>query len=146
MSARDDYIKGLRALADVLENHDEVPLPYDGNSVPISAYFLSAADPRAELAAAARAIPCSFRKSVTEDDKYSPGTLKLTGNLHGLRIELVAYRNAVCERVVTGIEERPVEEVVTPAVTRTVTKPVEIVEWRCQSILSPATSEMKVTS
>jgi hypothetical protein len=132
------YIQGLRALADILENHPEVPLPYhgDGTAITISA-FLSAADPRAELAAAARAFPCAWRKKVRGDDQYG-NYFDLRGELAGLRLCLTAYRDAVCERVITGTEDREVEEVVTPAVTRTVTKPVEIVQWVCHPVLAPA--------
>ncbi len=133
---RQRYIDGLRVLASVLEEHPEVDLPYNGDTSPIAFYFLSGADPRAEMAAAARALPCAWRKRV-RDDGDGTGVFKLTGELAGLRVEMTAYRDAVCKRVVVGTEDREVEEVVTPAVTRTVTKPVEIVEWECGSLLAP---------
>ena len=133
---RASYIDGLRALADILEEHREVPLPYhgDGTAITISR-FLSVADPRAEMAATARAFPVRWRKEVRDD------YFDLRGELHGLKLHLVAYRDAVCTRVVTGTEEREVEEVITPAVTRMVTKPVEVVEWVCGSVLAPAERE-----
>jgi hypothetical protein len=49
-SERAAYIKGLRALADVLEQTDDLPLPFDGHLDPITFHFLGTADPRAELA------------------------------------------------------------------------------------------------
>jgi len=138
---RASYIDGLRALADILEDHREVPLPFqgDGTAITISA-FLSSADPRADLAAAARAFPCAWRKDVRGDDQYGH-YFDLAGELHGLKLKLTAYRDAVCTRVVTGTKLREVEEVVTPAVTRMVEKPVEVVQWVCGSVLAPAERE-----
>ena len=135
------YIKGLRALADVLETHDEVRLPYDGNSAPLNIMFLFGDDPRAEIAAAARAIPCKWRKRVTE---HHDGTANfyLDGELHGLKLTLLAYRDAVCERIVTGTRE-VTETVKDPdALAKVpeieVTKTVDEVEWRCHPVLAPA--------
>lgn len=133
---RASYIRGLRSLADALEASPEaLPLPYEGDSVEMTFHFLGGDDPRAAMAAAARALPCNLRKAVKE---YNDGSayFHLEGALHGLKVELVAYRDAVCERVVTGTEEREVEEVVKPAETRKVTKQVETVEWRCHPVLA----------
>jgi hypothetical protein len=139
-------IDGLRVLASALEQNPGIPLPYDGTDTPISFYFLHAADPRAELAAAARALPCSWRKSFRDDAEYAPGqvapaVMKMTGQIGGLSVELVAYRDAVCERVVTGTEDREVEVVVTPAVVRKVTKPVETYDWVCHPVMSAPDGE-----
>lgn len=137
---RASYIEGLRALADVLEKHDEVPLPFDGHGNEITLHFLGGDNPRAAMAAAARAFPIQWTKKPVE---HSDGTayFYLKGTLHGVKLELVAFRDAVCERVVTGTEDREVEEVIEPAKTRTVVKPVEVVEWVCHSILAPAAPE-----
>jgi hypothetical protein len=145
LDARAGYIAGLRALADALETNPEVPLPGpSGAGATISFQFTHGADPRAAIAAAARAIPCNWDKRVTEgkDQAY----FELLGRLHGLPLELWAFRDAVCERVVTGTEDREVEEVVRPAETRTVVKPVEIVEWRCHPLLAPERPEAMVTA
>lgn len=139
---RASYIDGLRALADVLEGHPEVPLPHDGHADRgLCIMFLSGDDPRAALAAAARAIPCSWRKDASDAAGDYPAYFDMYGSLHGLKLHLTAYREAVCTRVVTGTEDREVEEVVTPAVTRTVTKPVEVVQWVCAPVLAPAAQE-----
>jgi hypothetical protein len=134
---RQGYIDGLRALATVLATCPEVPLPYDGDLSPMSFYFLGHNDRhRREMAAAARAIPCAWAKVAEEGDNPN-ASMSLHGQLAGLRITLTAYRDVVCTRRVTGTEDREVEEEVTPAVTRKVTKPVEIVEWDCGSLLAP---------
>jgi hypothetical protein len=140
---RASFVAGLRAYADALEaNPETLPLPYHGIDTEIVMYFLDAADPRAEMAAAVRALPCNFTKSVMESSLNPGGTLRLSGKLHGLGVELVAYRNAVCERVVTGTREvtktvkDPEALAAVPEIE--VTETVEDVEWRCGSILAPA--------
>jgi hypothetical protein len=127
------YIGGLRVLATVLELHPEVPLPYEGDLGEIN-WFLG--NDRDQVAAIARAIPCTWDKRIwgKEDEHF-----ELKGCLAGgLTLSLNANRAAVCTRRVVGTEDREVEEVVTPAVKRTVVKPVEIVEWDCGSLLRPA--------
>jgi hypothetical protein len=142
---RAGYIDGLRALADVLEEHPEVPLPYEGASTELTFMFLTG-DMRGDLAATARAIPCSWRKGGSDATEKYPAYFDMRGELHGLRLHLTAFREAVCTKVVKGTEDREVEEVVTPAVTRKVTKPVEIVEWECHSILAPAADETEAAT
>ena len=142
MTDRAAYIQGLRQLADILEAHPEVPLPYEGGrrTTAITIHFLHDDDPRAELATAARAIPCTWQKETSEPDPDGKWAayFDLNGQLGGLHLKLTAYRDAVCTRVVTGLEDREVQEIVTPAVTRTIVKPVEVVEWDCGSLLAPA--------
>jgi hypothetical protein len=133
------YIDGLRILTTALEEHPEIPLPLYGDrpSSPLTMMiFGDPGDAREQMAAAARAFPCQWDKSTSGDgEKW----LNLKGQLGGgLHVELTTYREAVCTRRVTGVEEREVEEEVTPAVTRTVVKTVETYEWDCHSILRPA--------
>jgi hypothetical protein len=138
-SERAAYIKGLRALADVLEQTDDLPLPFDGHLDPITFHFLGTADPRAELAAATRAIPCDWTKRVF--DSRNTAYFDLRGQLHGLKVNLSAFRDDVCERIVTGTHQ-VTETVKDPEALAAVpeievTKTVEDVEWRCGSILAP---------
>lgn len=134
------YIKGLRDLADAMEAHEEIPLPY-GDQVRIM-WHSSRGDAREGLAAAAQVLPVArWDKEVSGKlpEGYTPW-FNLTGVLGGeggLEIELTAPRDAVCTRVVKGTETREVEETVTPAVTRTVVREVEVVEWECGPLLAP---------
>jgi hypothetical protein len=131
------YTAGLRALADVLDKHDQIPLPHHGNGGAILIMFLDPADARERMAAAAHAIPCDWRKNVSGDGTY----FDLHGELDGLRLELTTYRDVVCKRVVTGTHEvtemvkdpEKLAEVPEIEVTRT----VEDVEWDCGSLLAP---------
>lgn len=131
---RAEYIRGMRALMDVLEANPEIPLPYHGTMTAVAVYFNGLPDAKQLLAAAAKAIPCSWEKKTSESGEYD--WLELHGNLHGLRLVLEAFRDDVCERIVLGTEDREVEEVVQPAVIRKITKPVEVVEWRCAPLMS----------
>lgn len=143
---RTRVINGYRLLADLLEQHDEVPLPYDGNQGSITFQFLNGSEKecRAAMAAAARAFPCTLRKRVTENNG-SAAYFYLDGELDGLKVDLVALRESVCERVVTGVEQ--VTEMVkdpdalaaVPEVE--VTREVETVEWRCHPLLAPAEAQ-----
>ena len=132
MNDRAEYITGLRMLADLLERHDDLPLPYQGRETPLTFYFLNAT--REAFAAAARILPGPLIKHTPAYDDV----FQLTGSLAGLRFQAVAYRATVCERVVTGVET-VVREVPDPAVEVplvSVTEEVETIEWRCSPLLS----------
>lgn len=137
---RAKYIDGLRILAAVLEQHPGIPLPRTGDAAePVRFSFLNGDEPRQVLAAAARAIPCTWRKEATDADERGrwPGYFDLYGQLGGLHLKLRAERDVVCTRRVVGTEDREVDEVVTPAVTRTVVRPVEVVAWECDPLMAP---------
>jgi hypothetical protein len=139
------YTAGLRQLADILDAHPEVPLPYEGRVSPISFAFhgYEVEDHAGELAAAARIlIPGSRTKNA--DGNY----FRVTGSLHGLKIECWAMREQVCERVVVGtrevIREVPDPEALAAVPTTVVTETVEDVEWRCAPLLAPADTAEQV--
>lgn len=140
MSAPDErerYIDGLRTLASALELHPEIPLPYDGTSSAISFNFLGGKDPRADMAAAARAIPCAWRKKFWGD---GTAYFTLEGDVGGVQVSLTAFRDAVCRKVVTGTRE-VTETVKDPAKLAEVpevevTRVVEDVEWACGPLLA----------
>lgn len=136
---RAEYIAGLRQLADLLEQHpDALPLPYQGHWVPITFHFLTGEDPKSALAAAVRALPIRLDKS--GGDSY----FDLTGSLHGLSIVLTAFRNEVCERVVTGTEtvtkqvrdpEAAAQALASVPLVE-ITETVEQVQWICRPLMA----------
>lgn len=135
MTDRTEYIAGLRQLADLLEQHDELPLPHDGSGSALLLSFLSGADPKSAFVAAARVIPGKLDKDVRGNYYDLRGTL---GGPQGLQILLCAFRADVCERVVTGVET-VTKQVPDPAVTVPlveVTEKVETVEWICRPLLA----------
>jgi hypothetical protein len=139
------YIQGMRDLMDALEASPSIPLPYQGraDTIALTFHFLNGADPRAEMAAAARALPCDFRKEPKDYGDVS--YLDLAGAIRGVRIRLVAYRDAVCTRVVTGTREvtRTVQdpEALAQVPEVEITETVEDVTWECGSLLAPAADD-----
>ena len=134
---RSSYTSGLRALADALDGNPELPLPYDGNLVPISIGFHSSAindDNRAELLASAARTLMPGRRDKNVDGSY----YRIDGTLHGLKVQVWAMRDQVCERVVTGTRQVS-REIPDPAVavpTVTVTETVEDITWECRPLLA----------
>jgi hypothetical protein len=124
VAALRDLAAGYAQLADAIEARPDIPAPYPETFG--GAYVLLCVQTAGELAAAARALPCTLRKEPTE--KY----FELHGQLGGLEVQLYAAREKVC--TVTGYEDREVEEVVTPAVTQTVVKPMPV--WECAPVLA----------
>jgi hypothetical protein len=135
---RGGYTAGLRALADLLDAHPEVPLPYDGTLGRISIHHLYPIDPkrtvREEFQATLRALP--GRKDKDPDSTY----FNVEVELHGLSLVVTAFREEVCERVVKGTREVsrevPDPDALAAVPTTTVTETVEDVEWVCRPILA----------
>jgi hypothetical protein len=136
---RKAYISGLRKFLDLAEAHEELPLPYYGQSLYGRAliHFLSVGrngnNNKSDLAAAVRILPGPLEKNA--HGNY----FDLLGNIDGFYYQLTAYRDEVCERVVTGVETvtRTIPDPnapVTPMIE--VTEEVETIEWRCGSILA----------
>jgi hypothetical protein len=136
---RAEYVAGLRQLADLLEQHDELPLPHDGSATKLLLSFLGDDDPKSALVAAARVIPGKLDKNVWGNYFDLDATL---GGPQGLKIKLCAFRDDVCERVVVGTEtvtkRVPDPNVTVPMVD--VTETVEHVRWDCKPLLSGGAS------
>jgi hypothetical protein len=129
------YTTGLRALADILDAHPELPLPYDGTSSALD-WIEVGVDARRSAAAFARVMPGTVAKSVSD----VAGQFYLTFQLHGLSLRVISTRAQMCERVITGTRTIVVEEpdpdalALVPKIKRT--EVVEDVEWQCHPILA----------
>jgi hypothetical protein len=140
MTDRAEYIAGLRQLADLLEAHDDMPLPYSGSSDYSYLQWIEVVDDAAaQLERArtfARLIPGTVEKSVRGD------AFDLLGTIGGLYVKMILSRDAVCERVATGVttvtEQVPDPDALAAVPTTTVTREVEDVEWVCQPLLAGA--------
>ena len=135
---RERYIDGMRILLSVLELHPEIPLPAYGRLLPVTMTFFSGGDERERMAAAARAFPCAWKKKTTDGDGRS--YFDLEGQLAGLSVQLTAFRDTVCRRVVTGTRE-VTETVKDPAKLAEVpevevTRVIEEVAWECGPLLA----------
>lgn len=138
---RSSFIAGLCAIARFLDEHPEVPLPYlgpgaEGSDLPCLPIYLVAGDQKAQIATITRAMG----NAVKAPKSYGNGDerFQVWREFEGIVLMAQASRDQVCTRVVTGTEDREVEEIVTPAVKRTVVKPVEVIEWRCEPLLATA--------
>jgi hypothetical protein len=96
------YTAGLRQIADWLDGHPEVKLPFYGTQHPFTWSF-SGGSARAEMAAAVAAFPGRLTEKIsgTHDEIYA-----LTGTLDGVAVQFQARRVLVC--TVTGYENRRV--------------------------------------
>ncbi len=130
---RNSYTAGLRALADFLDAHPDIRLPYTGTAVPLTIYLLRSS--REDFVAAVKALP-GKREKVVDDH----GTFRVRAHFGNIPVEVVAYRDAVCERVVTGTRavtrEVPDPQALAAVPTTTLTETVEDVEWVCAPLLS----------
>lgn len=125
---RTEYIAGLRALADLLEQNPDLEPPYHGYDTDMLIIPRREAQ-RAVLAAWARALP--GRKDKTPSGDY----FRLTGGLRGLKLMVLCDRGEVCEKrvlrteTVTETVPDPVYVAAAPLVERETER--EIVEWVC---------------
>jgi len=128
-----EYVQGLRDLADWLEVHPEyAPSGVTGGvRVHLRGIFT-----KEDLISAGRAMGGTLEKSTTDsffwlDKQFGPH-----------RLSAACYRDQVCEKVVTVVEEEVTEPdpailATIPTVTRTVQR--ETVEWICpDSVLALA--------
>jgi hypothetical protein len=135
-SKRTAYVEGLRSLADLLEQHDDLPLPYD-----VTAQWIvvsSSEDDQRRIAQTfARVMPGTIAKSVRDD------AFDLDGMVGAVNVGMILSRDAVCTRVVKEVREvtREVPDpdalAIVPMVT--VTETVEDVEWICQPLMADRT-------
>ena len=74
----------------------------------------------------------------------------LVGKLHGLNVMMIAQRDEVCTRVVTGArevtEEIPDPEALAAVPKVTVTRTEELVRWDCKPILAAGDEQSAVSA
>ena len=122
---RKEFVESLRNLADFFEQHEEIRLPLTTHIT----VFPNYSESKQQFRDFCRAIGGKIEKQFGDDVMYAD---KPFGNLFILRF--MAYRDAVCERVVVGTKVLPAtEERIVPAEPE---REVEIVEWRCGSVLA----------
>lgn len=136
---RAEYIHGLRMLADLLEQHPDLGLPFEGNTAEMMVFINRTDGQRERLARWASVLPGTKTKSGagTGDTLFA-----LHAKLRGFSLKVIADRDEVCEKVVTGVEtvtkkvKDPQALAAVPEVE--VTEEVETYEWRCTSIFAGA--------
>lgn len=143
---RREFVEGLRALAQWVEDHPEIEVPYEASSsVAMNTFTIGAQSWNSEteteqdvaevFAAMVKALGGSRTKDA--DDRYMRVTRQFGP---GVALEVWATRDSVCEAVVLRTETVIEDEIVEPAVTRRVEKQRDIVEWRCAPLLADKVS------
>lgn len=134
----------LRALADLIDAHPDLPAPYitaysNGGGVHAKWYLhlhgLDLPGQKTTAAQIVRILGGQWDKA-EDGDRFNFASFR-----HGLSLEVVVNRAAVCERVVTGTHEVTVPA--TPAqpaqdALPERTEQVENVTWVCSSLLADA--------
>lgn len=129
-------IAALFELALLLEQNPGLPIPFElGSGSHLNIMLMSAKDPKGDLARIVRILPGPIEKRVwgAGANDYFDAIAKIGP----IEIRVGAFRDQVCERVVTGTREVteivPDPSVEVPLVE--VTKTVEDVRWECGSLL-----------
>lgn len=121
-----DFVSGLREIADWYEAHPEIPPPLNSE---ISNYSLNE---KSEALMVLEALkPCK--------KNYSEDLFEISREFHGVNARFLFYRDQVCIKKVVATKEVPEEviparpETIIPAHTE------EIVEWECGPLLGART-------
>lgn len=143
---RREYVAGLRQLAELLETHTDLEVPYTGHHGAINVILSGDAEQREQIAAWTRAMRGTKTKDVSRDGS----AFYLYGQVGGLKICIIADREEVCQRVVTGTrevtEEIPDPEAVAALPIKTVTRTEEIVEWVCSPVLDDSAAQAEASA
>ncbi|MGI5161444.1 hypothetical protein [Microbispora sp. CA-102843] len=124
---REGYIEGLEALAQLLREHPEVPLPSAGKDPNNSITLYLFDEP---LAHARTLIPHMTGTSIEVDTAGSYYGVNVHGTLAGLSVRLYMKAEDVCERRVTGRATSPDDRVLQ-----------EVVEWQLPAELLDAVAQ-----
>lgn len=128
----------LREVADLLDLHADIKQPYITSSsngqVSLSWYLNGDADAKAKAAAVVKAIDGGWERGEADYDGPLATWKQERG---GLSLLVQVSRDDVCERIVTGTKEVTVPYVAAQPARVEV---VDIVEWRCEPLLTAAVS------
>lgn len=137
----ENLVAGLRDLAAFIETNPDLADAYRTDLIlsGIKAHLSHRSDDKAaELGRHAQAAARHGAKVTKDiDDQWHNLVMTFAG---GLKVEVLAYRAEVCERVVTGVETVtktvPDPEALAAVPTVKVTEEVEQVEWVCRPLLA----------
>jgi hypothetical protein len=144
-STRDEVIAGLQAYVDLLREHPEVPVTYPLRlTLWVHRTDWDAPDDRPQkLAKLLRLLPGAYTRKPDE-----AGNMTWEGWLHGLPVDVVVSRDAVCERVQIGeqaIEHEAQPEQVIPA-REAFTEIIPVFEWRCAPVLAAEATDAQAVA
>lgn len=139
---RDEVIAGMRVLADLLERNPDMPLPHNGSIGELHVHVMQSEPEQVKgsMRQIGRILRHATKRPVQKDtnDLFSQLQARLGGE-QGLRVSVLARREQVCTRRVTG--KRTVTRVqkdpaAVDALPDTTVEDVEdVVEWDCSPLL-----------
>lgn len=133
-------VAGLRKLADLIEAHPELAGRFTADEIELNIHTRTD-DITAELAEWARFAKANGAK-IAKDITQSMYNVTATF-CDGVKVSMLAYRTAVCEKVVVGTrevtEEVPDPEALAAVPTVTVKRVVEETKWVCRPLLAADT-------
>lgn len=144
LDTRSEYTKGLRAVADLIDAHPDLPEPYtsvySSGNIDVQWYLqihgLDLAEQKTTAAKIVSELGGKWDKTELVDGRLDFDQVFDSG----LRLKVAVARDAVCERVVVGTHEVTVPAMpaipARDATTETV-KTIEDVKWVCSSLLTP---------
>lgn len=127
---RQDFTAGLRRIADLIDEHSDLPLPYEGTTTRLL-WFL---DTPEQLNIVSKAMGGHREKDIGD------GFAGLKGAIDGVRINALVPREQVCTRRVVGTETVEVPDPAALAAVPKVAVEREVVEWDCHPILAGGAS------
>jgi hypothetical protein len=136
---------GLRNLATFIEQNPDLAdgFQHSLQTFALNVHLGDTADKPGRLAEYARA---AARHRIPVTKKVTDQWHNLILDFDGIRAKVLAYRNEVCERVVTGVETVtktvPDPEALAAVPTIEVTEQVEQIEWRCRPLLADNTEQV----
>ncbi len=122
---RDEWLAGMRAFCDWLEEHDEIDIPEYGfghNEFNVIDFYF---EEKADIARWVRAIPGEVEK------EHSGAMFYANGRIGGLHVRACVSRSEVCERVVVGTEKKVREQLPEGVEYEKVEYDADIIEWKC---------------
>lgn len=126
-TGRAAYTDGLRKIADLIDEHPELPLPFygaDGNSLSWFVYDT------AHLALLLDAMEGQRHKD------YGTYFADVKGHVAGVLVEAHIPREQVCERRVVGTETVELPDPEALAAVPKIAVERDVVEWTCHPILA----------
>lgn len=122
---RDEWLAGMRAFCDWLEQHPEIDMPEYGlghNEFNCIEFYYN---DKADIARFVRALPGRA------DKEHSGSMFYVNGDIEGLCVRASVSRSEVCERVVVGKETKVREQLPDGVEYEKVEYEADVIEWVC---------------
>lgn len=138
ITPRQQHIKELRDLLNLLEANPDLPMPADfGTSAWNSVTFYP--ETPVNAARLVKELGGRWEKNNPNNSEYDATYLRMKAKLGlELHVDVIVSREGVCEKKVVGTQKKKVQKVVVEQVTEEVYEDVDVIEFQCKSLMSLA--------